>query len=224
MTKNPYYQDDTVTIYHGDCRDILPQLEPVDLVVMDWPFAMKIERSIEAISYLSAVSLPNANIAMINNPHNFFRLVPYLQSFTVRNGIVLPRTAAFFPAYHVGFQHNYIWLLTKGACKEATWNGNTDNHVPGMTDIWDDKHYTSGFFGHPQAIPRWLADRVVNLLSDRGQILLDVFTGTGTFLRSAKDLGRKAIGIEIEERYCEIAAKRMSQMVMELHAQVRAGG
>jgi len=64
----------------------------------------------------------------------------------------------------------------------------------------------------PVALFRWLTDQ----LSDANETILDPFMGSGTTLRAAKDLGRKAIGIEIEERYCEIAAKRMAQTVMAL--------
>tara|TARA_Y100000310_G_scaffold170380_1_gene170521 strand:- start:92 stop:622 length:531 start_codon:yes stop_codon:yes gene_type:complete len=69
---------------------------------------------------------------------------------------------------------------------------------------------------HPTGKPLHLICDLLQTAGHDAQTILDPFMGSGTTLRAAKDLGRKAIGIEIEERYCEIAAKRMSQMVMQL--------
>ena len=67
---------------------------------------------------------------------------------------------------------------------------------------------------HPTQKPVALFKRIIRDFNSN--TILDPFMGSGTSLRAAKDLGRKAIGIEIEEKYCEIAAKRMSQSVMQL--------
>ena len=64
---------------------------------------------------------------------------------------------------------------------------------------------------HPTPKPLSLMSLFVRLHSESGDLVLDPFMGAGTTLRAAKDLGRRAIGIEIEEKYCEIAAKRMGQ-------------
>ena len=69
---------------------------------------------------------------------------------------------------------------------------------------------------HPTEKPVGLAAHFIGLHSQAGETVLDPFMGSGTTLRAAKDLNRKAIGIEIEEKYCEIAAKRMAQEVLPL--------
>ena len=67
---------------------------------------------------------------------------------------------------------------------------------------------------HPNEKPIELCNHFISLHTIQGQTILDPFMGSGTTLRSAKNLNRKAIGIELEEKYCEIAANRMSQEVM----------
>ena len=67
---------------------------------------------------------------------------------------------------------------------------------------------------HPTTKPTEVFGPLVELFSDKGNLILDPFMGSGTTLRAAKDLGRRAIGIELEERYCEIAARRMAQEVL----------
>jgi site-specific DNA-methyltransferase (adenine-specific) len=64
---------------------------------------------------------------------------------------------------------------------------------------------------HPAAYPRKLPSALIGVFAPPGLPVLDPFMGSGTTLRAAKDLGRRAIGIEIEEKYCEIAAKRLAQ-------------
>jgi site-specific DNA-methyltransferase (adenine-specific) len=71
-------------------------------------------------------------------------------------------------------------------------------------------------WGHPVEKPIQWMRWAVALASRPGELVLDPFAGSGTTLRAAKDLGRRAVGIELEERYCEIAAKRMGQEVLDL--------
>ncbi len=105
-----------------------------------------------------------------------------------------------------------------GSMKTAHGNGTHEHPTHGArSNVWK---YSPGFmksakekyiFEHPAIFPEALATDHVRSWSNPGQTILDPFMGSGTTLRAAKDLGRKAIGIEIEEKYCEIAVKRLRQ-------------
>ena len=98
----------------------------------------------------------------------------------------------------------------------------------GVPHYWDDRHNAKMSVwrmppcvnrtgdGHPCPFPESLVSPLIEASCPRGGIVLDPFAGSGTTLRVAKDLGRKAIGIEREERYCELIAKRMAQDVLAL--------
>lgn len=224
----PYYQDDAVTIYHGDCRAILPQLEPVDLVLTDPPYGIGAKLGMGGgykgdggmwrgvkIDGDESLDARDDVVSMIGD-------LPY--------GIFCsPRTA--WPAgtetvlvwdkgEHVGagdlrfpWKPNFEFICLRGTEKWRAPRRDSSvlrfNACAGCVGNRND-----GFRHHPFEKPVELLAYMVS--RSWTSLILDPFMGSGTTLRAAKDLGRKAIGIEIEEKYCEIAAKRMAQEVLAL--------
>jgi site-specific DNA-methyltransferase (adenine-specific) len=90
---------------------------------------------------------------------------------------------------------------------EADWTSLTSN-------VWRFKtqHRTEG--GHPAPFPVKLPNRAIRLSSWPGETVLDPFAGSGTTLMAARDLGRRSVGIELDERYCELTARRLAQGVL----------
>ena len=212
MTEKPYFQDDDVVIYHGDCRDILPTLEPVDLVLTDLPYANGTEYGAyadtpEMLQALIADVMPSIALA-----------APCALVFTgVGNMWLYPR-----PKWVLN------WCISAGAGSGpwgfCSWQPilayGPDPYLAKGLGRRPDTLITSSVSSSnshpcpkPEMVMRWCVQRGT---TEQGNTILDPFMGSGTTLRAAKDLGRKAIGIEIEERYCEIAARRMSQSVMAL--------
>jgi site-specific DNA-methyltransferase (adenine-specific) len=200
----PYYHDEDsgITIFHADCREILPLLEPgsIDLVLTDPPygigiaanpFRQKHERSTwddaRPTDSLIAETVAFGKHAIVWGG-NYFDLPP---------------TQRFF-----------VWDKVQpedfsSAMCEMAWS-----NIPGPAKMFK-RHVVSYEKNHPTQKPvelmRWCIDFAPN-----ARTILDPFMGSGTTLRAAKDLGRKAIGIEIEEKYCEIAVRRLSQQVLPL--------
>jgi site-specific DNA-methyltransferase (adenine-specific) len=235
----PYYQDSAVTIYHADCREILPQLEPVDLVLTDPPY--------EAEAHTLQRRVRRGN-GLGNEPLSFEPLSFELRQDAAREisrlcvgwALVFCQIEAAMlwreqlEASGMNYRRTCIWVKPDGM---PQYSGDRPGmgyetfiacHAQGRSE-WNGggKHgvfiHNKGEFGglcnyHETQKPLKLIKELVALFSDTEEIVLDLFMGSGTTLRAAKDLGRKAIGIEIEERYCEIAAKRMQQEVLDFEA------
>jgi hypothetical protein len=210
----PYYQDNNVTIYHGDCREILPTLEPVDLLLTDpvWPDA-----TAEIPGKGRALELLTESLLVAKAG----RLAIHLGCDSdPRVLLAVPRQWEFF---------RVVWLrLALPHYKGRLLYGSDVGYLfgeppasrPGAHLIPGEVNSISPFgreADHPCPRKlehvRWLA----GFWSESGTIL-DPFMGSGTTLRAAKDLGREGIGVEIEEKYCEMAAKRMAQEVLNLNA------
>lgn len=204
---NPYYKDDYVTIYHGDCREIAPQLGKFDLLLTDPPYGIK--RFINGIGKGDRM-LNKANGGFNNNVPSmeFCNLLLGISGLAIiwgMNNLPLPLT-----------EHFLVWdkeqTVDNFACAELAWcNLPTPSKVFRLP-IHKHNHQKNG--GHPTEKPVDLMNWCI-LLSGQIETIIDPYCGSGTTLRAAKDLGRKAVGIELEEKYCEIAAKRMQQEVLQ---------
>jgi site-specific DNA-methyltransferase (adenine-specific) len=219
----PYYQDSHCTIYHGDCREILPQLEPVDLVLTDPPYLLP--QLSGGGAFGNRDSLQNTR-GFTDKGINY----DFLSGFS--NWFVFCNFAQLEELLCVAKKMPRRNLITM--CKS--------NPVPTVNNKYlpDVEYVVHGFnknrlFGnykhkscfeivsvggketkHPNEKPIVFVKRLVVLGSKEGETILDPFMGSGTTLRAAKDLNRKAIGIEIEEKYCEIAVERLRQEVLAL--------
>lgn len=222
----PYYQDDAVTIIHGDCREIMPTLEPVDLVLTDPPYGVDGTLNSrtarlrghkknaytmfqDSIEYVLEVAVP-AISTLINLGHRVVltpgnrcvTLYPPPDSF---GAIFQPASVGLQPWGRADAQPILYYGKTPYG-RQSLPSQRCSYQSAGAAEKSD----------HPCPKPLKLWKQILASTSLEHWTILDPFMGSGTTLRAAKDLGRKAIGIEIEERYCEIAAKRMSQSVMPL--------
>ena len=210
----PYYQDESVTIYNADCRDVLPTLDNVDLVLTDPPYGINY-KSNRRVDWMQKDRIAGDE----EFPLWLFDLLkPRNAMFVWCRWDVLPQlpTPKSFIVWDKGvhsmgdLEHEYgrQWE----ACAFYPYAGHKFTKRP--VDIIRTPRVPPHQLQHPTEKP--VAAITPLLVANEGETVLDPFMGSGTTLRAAKDLGRKAIGIELEERYCEIAAKRMSQLAMQL--------
>jgi site-specific DNA-methyltransferase (adenine-specific) len=224
----PYYQHGGITIYHADCRDVLPSLE-FDAVITDPPYGvgLKAKRAKQRGGGVTArfgsysfddtpEYITNAVIPVVRTCIEMAHAVVLTPG--IRNMWLYPPAddvGCFYSAAGTGMGR---WGFT---CSQPILFYGSDPYLRrGLGSRANSCGQTypndANAYGHPCAKPirmmRWLVDRA----SVAGETVLDPFMGSGTTLEAAKNLYRPAIGIELEERYCEIAARRLEQEVLPM--------
>jgi len=217
----PYYQDgkNGITIYCADCREILPELPKVDLVLTDPPYGLK--QNTHRVAGRGKLAR--------TTDYGDFGWDELVDRDLIDQIILAGKHAIVFGGNYYGLRSDTCWLIWDkdnsgdfADCEMAwtnlpgslrriiyRWNGMLQEN---MKDKEKRYHPTQ----KPVAVMKWAIATADKKLDTVCNDIIDPMMGSGSTLVAAKQLGRKAIGIEIEEKYCAIAVKRLAQEVMDL--------
>jgi DNA modification methylase len=205
---SPFFEDEFVTLYNGDARELLPAIQG-DAVVTDPPYGI-------GFAYRSYEDGIEEWYELMND------VVPICQE--AARFVVMPCSGIDRLGWWYA-NHPPDWLIawSKGSPGQlspigfSAWEAHLCWGKPAAR-MHDHFKTRCGFAidGHPCPKPiewaHWLVQRAAAL----GGVVIDPFAGSGTTLRAAKDLGRRSVGIELDETYCGIAAERLCQEVLDL--------
>lgn len=227
----PYYEDEFATLYHGDCREVLSSLPDggVNCVITDPPYSENTHKNANTtdsagVAYKALkgkfghISLADLSelltecgrvssgwvVATLDYKHAFkFDETPPLGLRLLRVGVwTKPNPTPQISGDRPGQGWEAIAFLHRDDVRPK-WNGG------GRAGVWHAQVVKEGL--HPTAKPLPMVADWVRLFTNPGDTILDPFAGSGTTLRAAKDESRKSIGVELDESYCEVIAKRLSQ-------------
>lgn len=216
----PYYSRGGLTIFHADCRTVLPTFadESFDFVLTDPPYLVNYrgrwdsKRTPIAGDDRDDWLRPTfAELWRVLKPDTFcvsFYGWPASDRF-----VGVWKDLGFRPVSHLAFVKN-VWGLgrfTRGKHETAFLlaKGRPPKPATGIADVipWVRERNAA----HPNQKPVHTLTPLLKTFAPAGGVVLDPFMGSGSTLRAAKDLGLRAVGIEIEERYCRHAAERLNQ-------------
>jgi DNA modification methylase len=195
-------------------------LSKVDLVLTDPPYGIGRDKGFEGFEGFGGKGKPIARRRFEDDEWDKER--PKKECFDLllkASSLSIIWGGNFFADILPQSTHWIVWdklqtMPTFGDC-ELAWTNSKRKSVKKVIVEWNGLLGKENFREHPTQKPLDLMLWCIQNYFEQGTIL-DPFMGSGTTLRAAKDLQRKAIGIEIEEKYCEIAAKRLSQEVLAL--------
>lgn len=219
-----YYDRDGATIYLGDCRDILPQLvETVDLLLSDPPYGVN-ERTDRKARQRSALAEAN----------DFPPVYGDDEPFDPSHLLHFPRIVLFGANHYADrLPPSPSWIVWDKRAGMTSKRGDTLNDNGDAELAWTNlggpvrtfSHLWMGMMKesernkrrvHPTQKPIGVMARIIAENTQPGDLILDPYMGSGSTLRAALNLGRRCIGIEISERYCETAVQSLSQIALPM--------
>lgn len=212
----PYFQDDTCTIYHGDCREVMPSLSGIDLVLTDPPYGIKYKST-----HNTGYKVRKEEWAKYRKKDNFKTIQGDNIPFEPKSFLEFPKVALFGANYFASkLPDTKCWIVwdkklgkpDKQADCELIWtNFKSPSRI--FPHLWrgicraGEENVVHGPKLHPHQKPLALLRYIIEL-SKCEVVVFDPYMGSGSTLIAAKQSRRPSIGIEIEEEYCEIAAER----------------
>ena len=236
----PYYADDAVTLYHGDCRELLDTLpeRSFDAVITDPPYSENTHKNARSNS-ASGRARSNRVLSGIRKDFGSISAVD-LSAALAECGRVSRGWVVATLDYHHAFTYENtpppglrllrlgVWLKTdpmpqiSGDRPAPGWESIAYLHRADTRSKWNGGGKHGNWYGpkeqagqHPTAKPVAMVGNWVRLFTNPGDTVFDPFAGSGTTFRAAVDNGRKAVGCELDERYCEVIVKRIAQGVMD---------
>lgn len=224
----PYYEDDLVTLYHGDCREVTAWLD-ADVLVTDPPYGVRWEASFggkradqlarrerrggtgreRTRDVVSGDNSPEARDAALaawgSRPAIVFGSWRIERPTSVKHILIWHKAGAFagVRAHHPFISnHEEVYVIGDG------WVS-TGKPLYSVMTTTEPRHVATQQIGHPTPKPLGLMESLIERCPEG--VIADPFSGSGSTLLAAKALGRRAIGVELDERYCEIAARRLAQ-------------
>lgn len=225
----PYYEDEACQIFHGDCREILPALEPesADAVVTDPPFNVGFEygtgyddkMALDAYGDFLRGAVSESQRALRPGGWSYWWVAMMhchlYHKWFPEGWRIFASTKDFVQILpiHVQYSWDPVVFWRKDGPKGERGKSARDWHLARTS-----RHVLEKRRGakHPCRRPIDAATYIVDAAAKPGETVLDPFMGSGTTLLAAKNLGRKAIGIEREEQWCEASAERLAQGVLDL--------
>jgi DNA modification methylase len=220
----PYYADESVTLYHGDCREVQAWLV-ADVLVTDPPYGIGWSKG----AWTKGAHNPAANSGIQNDADTSVRDAALEFWGAVRPALVFGSLDAAYPAdwrrMLVFAKPPHAGLIGCRAPWFRNWEpifvlGQWPDQTPRRDAVVRTRHKAASGYsgyataaGHPHAKPVDVLASLIEVCPPG--VVADPFVGSGSVLVAAKTLGRRAIGVEIEERYCEVAAKRLAQDVLD---------